>query len=131
MASSVGRNRALKNLTNFTRQLHVLIVSGTPLVQALGALERQSKDLHFKAVRRRRSPCGSKRASRCPRRCARHPQYFDDVCRSLISAGEAGGKIDAMLDRLAKLTRSEAHVRSQRQRRDGLPVAADRDLRSA
>src|SRR4051812_34964349 len=46
----VGRGRALKNLTNFTRQLHVLIGSGTPLVQALGALERQSKDLKFREV---------------------------------------------------------------------------------
>src|SRR3954451_16160202 len=46
----VGRGRVLKNLASFTRQLHVLIASGTPLVQALGALERQSKDLKFRAV---------------------------------------------------------------------------------
>src|SRR5690242_4631393 len=46
----VGRGRVLKNLTTFTRQLHVLLASGTPLVQSLGALERQSKDLSFRAV---------------------------------------------------------------------------------
>ena len=107
----VSRTRALKNLTNFTRQLHVLVVSGTPLVQAIGALERQSKDLRFNAVvadvrRRVEEGIALSEAMRA------HPQYFDDVCRSLISAGEAGGKIDAMLDRLAKLTRTEAHVRS-------------------
>ncbi len=107
----VSRNKALKNLTNFTRQLHVLVVSGTPLVQAIGALERQSKDLQFRAVvadvrRHVEEGVALSEAMRL------HPQWFDDVCRSLISAGEAGGKIDAMLDRLARLTRAEAHVRS-------------------
>jgi type II secretory pathway component PulF len=107
----VSRGRALKNLTNFTRQLHVLIASGTPLVQAMGALERQSKDAKFKAVvadvrRRVEEGISLSDAMRA------HPLWFDDVCRSLISAGEAGGRIDAMLERLAKLTRSEAHVRS-------------------
>src|SRR5436305_11908125 len=38
----IGRGRLLKNLAMFTRQLSVLMTSGTPLVQALGALERQS-----------------------------------------------------------------------------------------
>ncbi|CAN5702920.1 type II secretion system F family protein [soil metagenome] len=107
----VVRGKALKNLTNFTRQLHVLIASGTPLVQALGALERQSKEENFKAVvadvrSRVEEGVALSEAMRS------HPNYFDDVCRSLISAGEAGGRIDAMLDRLARLTRAEAHVRS-------------------
>ena len=107
----VSRGRVLKNLTTFTRQLHVLIASGTPLVQALGALERQSRDLKFRAVvadvrRRVEEGVSLSEAMRA------HPQYFDDVCRSLISAGEAGGRIDAMLERLAKLTRAESHVRT-------------------
>jgi len=107
----VSRGRALKNLTNFTRQLHVLIGSGTPLVPALAALERQSKDPKFKTViadvrRRVEEGISLSDAMRA------HPLWFDDVCRSLISAGEAGGRIDAMLERLAKLTRGEAHVRS-------------------
>lgn len=107
----VGRGRALKNLTNFTRQLHVLIASGTPLVQAMGALERQSSDPKFREVvadvrRRVEEGVALSEAMRA------HPSYFDDVCRSLISAGEAGGRIDAMLERLAKLTRAEAHVRT-------------------
>src|SRR5688572_4758877 len=107
----VRRGRALKNLTNFTRQLHVLIASGTPLVQAIGALERQARDPKFRAVvadvrRRVEEGISLSEAMRA------HPLWFDDVCRSLISAGEAGGKIDAMLERLAKLTRAEAHVRT-------------------
>ena len=39
-----GKGRRLRNLVTFTRQLHVLVSSGTPLVQALGALERPVLD---------------------------------------------------------------------------------------
>src|SRR6478672_8018895 len=46
----VGRGRVLRELLTFTRQLHVLLGSGTPLVQALGALERQTKDSGFRFV---------------------------------------------------------------------------------
>src|SRR5690349_19427547 len=43
-AKFFGRARRLRNLVTFTRQLHVLVSSGTPLVQSLTALERQSTD---------------------------------------------------------------------------------------
>ena len=107
----VGRGRVLKHLVTFTRQLHVLITSGTPLVQALGALERQATDAKWRAVVadvRRQVEEGAALSDAM----ADHPRYFDDVCRSLISAGEAGGKLDGMLERLAKLARAEAHVRT-------------------
>src|SRR5437016_300309 len=45
-----GRGKRLQHLAGFTRQLHVLVASGTPLVQALGALERQARDASWKAV---------------------------------------------------------------------------------
>ena len=41
-----------------------------------------------------------------------HPDVFDPVCRSLISAGESGSSFDQMLDRLATLTRRQMHVRN-------------------
>lgn len=107
----VGRGRVLKNLMTFTRQLHVLLASGTPLVQALGALERQSKDVAWKTVVsdvRTRVEEGASLSDAM----AHHKLWFDDVCRSLISAGEAGGRLEAMLERLAKLVRSESHVRT-------------------
>ena len=46
----VGRGKVLKHLMTFTRQLNVLISSGTPLVQALGALERQAREPKWHAV---------------------------------------------------------------------------------
>ena len=40
----------LKNLATLSRQLHVLVSSGTPLVQALSAVERQCEDKRWKLV---------------------------------------------------------------------------------
>src|SRR5688500_5514720 len=107
----MGRGRLLKNLALFTRQLSVLMTSGTPLVQALGALERQSADKAWRAViasLRVKVEEGATLSAAMDM----HPDVFDPVCRSLISAGESGGSFDQMLDRLATLTRRQMHVRN-------------------
>jgi type II secretory pathway component PulF len=107
----MGTGRRLKNMTMFTRQLSVLVSSGTPLVQALGALERQTKDALWRdtvtAIRMK-----VEEGSTLSEAMADHPRVFDAVARSLISAGESGGSFDVMLDRLAVLSRKQLHVRS-------------------
>jgi type IV pilus assembly protein PilC len=107
----MSRGRMLKNLAMFTRQLSVLMTSGTPLVQALGALERQTSDKAWRAVvagLRVKVEEGATLSSAMDL----HPDVFDPVCRSLIAAGESGGSFDQMLDRLATLTRRQMHVRN-------------------
>jgi type II secretory pathway component PulF len=106
-----GRGRRLRQLTGFTRQLHVLVMSGTPLVQSLAALERQAADADWRDVLggiRTRVEEGSSLSAAMQH----HPKYFDPVCRSLIAAGESSGKLEEMLERLAKLTRKQLHVRN-------------------
>ena len=49
---SVGQR--LKNIAMFSRQMHVLLSSGTPIVQALNAMERQAEHESWRAVRRSR-----------------------------------------------------------------------------
>ena len=46
----VGGGRRLKNLAMFSRQLQVLVSTGTPIVQALMALERQAQEPNWHAV---------------------------------------------------------------------------------
>lgn len=106
----MGTGRKLKNLAMFTRQLAVLVASGTALVDALGALERQSKDAAWRQVV---ASLRTKVEEGVPlsEAMAMHPNIFDAVARSLIAAGEAGGIFDIMLDRLAVLSKKSLHVR--------------------
>ena len=105
-----GGGRKIKNIALFTRQLHVLVASGTPVIQALSALERQMRDVAWREViaRLRTSIEEGASLSEAMEAC---PQYFDAVYRSLITAGEAGGSMEEMLDRLADLARKRLHIR--------------------
>ena len=100
----------LKNLAMFTRQLQVLVSTGTPLAQSLGALERQSSTLAWREVLtdlRSRVESGAALSAAM----AEHPHDFDSICRSLVAAGESAGNLPIMLDRLALLSRKQLQVR--------------------
>ncbi len=101
----------LKHLATLSRQLHVLVSSGTPLAQALVAIERQCDDARWKQVLealRRRVEEGIQLSDAM----RALPQFFDPVCRSLVCAGETSGQIVKMLDRLAMMTRKQLHLRN-------------------
>jgi len=106
-----GKTRRLKTLAMFTRQLYVLVSSGTPLTQALVAMERQIKDSGW------RSAIGDVRVrleegSALSEAMGSHPECFDSIYRHMIAAGETGGELPGMLDRLADLTHKRLHIRS-------------------
>jgi type II secretory pathway component PulF len=105
-----GRKR-LTHLVNFTRQIAVLVSSGTPLVQALVSLERQATDKQWHAVLEKLRVLVEEGAS-LSAAMEQFPQYFDPICRSLISAGESSGKLEPMLDRFAKLVRKQLQIRN-------------------
>jgi type II secretory pathway component PulF len=106
-----ARGGRLKNVATFTRQLAVLVSTGTPVVDALEALERQVRDPVFRGtiqdVRRR-----VEEGATLAQSMEAHPRYFDAVSRSLVSAGESSGRLDAMLNRLADLTRQQVRIRN-------------------
>lgn len=107
-----SKTKRLKDVAMFSRQLNVLIATGTPLADGLGALERQVKDLDFKsqlAVIREQVEQGLTLYDAL----GKAPRYFDDVYRNIIKAGEESGSLPTMLDRLAVLTRKQVQVRSQ------------------
>lgn len=107
---SLGSNKTA-NLAMFTRQLSILVSTGTPLVDALAAVERQIKDERWKKVVtevREQVEEGSPLSEAM----ADHPQSFDTIAISLIHAGETGGKLEVMLERLSRLTRQRQKLRS-------------------
>ncbi|HEY1685918.1 MAG TPA: type II secretion system F family protein [Tepidisphaeraceae bacterium] len=106
-----GRGKKLKNFALFCRQLYVLVNTGTPLVQSLQALERQIQDSAWRDVLGKLREEVEEGASLSQAMCG-YPEYFDQVSRSLIAAGESGGNFDVMLDRLASLLKKQVTVRS-------------------
>ncbi len=100
-----------RNLLFVTRQMHVLLAAGTPVVSALEGIERQTADPTWRAAMtgvRRQVEEGSNLSTAM----SKHPQLFDRVYRSLVEAGETAGKLPTMLDRLVKLTQKDLQMRS-------------------
>ncbi len=90
----------LQNLVFFTRQLSTMIDAGLPLVQCLDILSRQQDNKTFKknlTQVKEDVESGSTFADALKK----HPQAFDELYVNLVAAGEIGGILDTILNRLA------------------------------
>lgn len=90
-----------KDIVIFTRQFATMIDAGLPLVQCLEILSAQSDNpLLAKTVGEVRADVegGSTYADAL----RKHPKVFDDLYVNMVAAGEAGGILDTILNRLAK-----------------------------
>ncbi len=97
-----GRSKKVKakDLAIFTRQFSVMIDAGLPLVQCLEVLAQQQENKNFQMVltqTRQDVEEGSTLAAAM----ARHPKTFDSLFVNMIEAGEAGGILDLILQRLS------------------------------
>lgn len=89
-----------KDLVVFTRQFATMIDSGLPLVQCLEILAGQQENPTFKNVLfkvKEAVESGSTFADAL----GKHPQVFDQLYVNLVAAGEVGGILDTILNRLA------------------------------
>jgi type IV pilus assembly protein PilC len=88
-----------KDILVFTRQFSVMIDAGLPLVQALDIIATQADNPVFRAVLQRvkvRVESGATFAEAL----AEHPKAFDELFVQLVRAGEIGGILDTILQRL-------------------------------
>jgi type IV pilus assembly protein PilC len=95
-----GGKVATKDLVVFTRQFATMIDSGLPLVQCLDILASQQENNSFKAILykvKESVESGSTFADAL----GKHPKAFDDLFVNLVAAGEVGGILDTILNRLA------------------------------
>ena len=95
-----GKKVKAKELSIFTRQFSVMIDAGLPLVQCLDILAQQQENKHFQQVLlqvRQDVEEGSTLAAAM----ARHPKVFDQLYSNMVEAGETGGILDIILQRLS------------------------------
>jgi type IV pilus assembly protein PilC len=111
-----------KDLAVFTRQFSVMIDAGLPLVQCLEILAGQQENKTFESVltTTRASVEGGSTLSAAMRQ---HDKVFDALYVNLVEAGEAGGILDTILQRLANYI--EKNVKLKRAVKSALvyPVA--------
>src|SRR6478752_3087193 len=89
-----------KQLCTFTRQLSTLQDAGLPILRSLKILEGQCKPGVLKnALQDIVEDIES--GSTLSEACAKHPKAFDRLYCNMIKAGEAGGALEAILQRLA------------------------------
>jgi len=96
-----GRKKVkAKDLSVFTRQFSVMIDAGLPLVQCLEILAQQQENKYFQQIFlqvRQDVEEGSTLAAAM----ARHPRVFDQLYTNMVEAGETGGILDLILQRLS------------------------------
>ncbi len=101
-----------KSLIVFTRQLATMIDAGLPLVQCLDILHGQQDNQLFKKTLgeiKARVESGSTFADAL----REHPKVFDELYRELVAAGEVGGILDTILNRLVVYIEKAAKLASK------------------
>ncbi len=100
----LGRSKKVKakELAVFTRQFSVMIDAGLPLVQCLDILAEQQQNAFFKDVLRQVRQNVEEGAT-LHAAMQKHPKVFDGLYSHMVEAGEAGGVLDLILQRLATL----------------------------
>ncbi len=110
-----SRGVGAKRVAIFTRQFSVMLDAGLPLVQCLEILGEQEEQRTFREIIQQvRTDVES--GANLADSMRKHPKAFDNLYVSMIAAGEAGGILDVILQRLAtyieKVVRLNSQVRS-------------------
>ena len=116
-----GRTRTRKwtvketDIVLFTRQLSTMIEAGISLVQALTALYDQSDPKRQRNLRNVISDVTTRvqGGETFNESISKHPRVFDRLFVSMVKAGEAGGLLAEILDRLAGFLEATARLRKK------------------
>ncbi|MEA2601191.1 MAG: type pilus assembly protein PilC [Acidobacteriota bacterium] len=111
----IPRGVGAKRVAIFTRQFSVMLDAGLPLVQCLEILGEQEENRTFQTVINQvRSDVESGASLADSMR--KHPKVFDGLYTNMVAAGESGGILDIILQRLSvyieKAVKLNAQVKS-------------------
>ncbi len=101
-----------KDIVVFTRQFATMIDAGLPLVQCLDILSNQQENKTFKTVLAKVKE-DVESGSTFADALKKHPQAFNDLYVNLVAAGEVGGILDTILNRLATYIEKAMKLKKQ------------------
>ncbi|MEZ5276173.1 MAG: type II secretion system F family protein [Opitutaceae bacterium] len=108
----IGKPVNLKGLTIFTRQLSILLESGLPLLRGLEVLGKQEKKPAFKAVIEELSD-NIRSGNTFSEGLERNPKVFNRLYVNMVRAGEAGGVLDVVLERLSRFMEKAEKIKGK------------------
>jgi type IV pilus assembly protein PilC len=108
----LSRGIAQKRIAIFTRQFSVMLDAGLPLVQCLEILGEQEENPIFAAIIEK-VRADVEAGSSLAEAMRKHPKAFDELYVNMIAAGEAGGILDIILQRLATYIEKVVRLKSQ------------------
>jgi type IV pilus assembly protein PilC len=101
-----------KTLMIFTRQLATLIDAGLPLLRGLTVLAKQEKDLVLKTTINQLAD-GVQGGSTFSESLAQHPKIFNKLYINMVKAGELGGVLELVLNRLAEFQEKAEKIKNK------------------
>src|SRR5437763_2207890 len=101
-----------KVLMIFTRQLATLIDSGLPLLRSLNVLAKQERDSVLKNTINKLAD-GVQGGNTFSDALALHPRIFNDLYVNMVKAGEIGGVLELVLNRLAEFQEKAAKIKNK------------------
>ena len=101
-----------KILMIFTRQLATLIDSGLPLLRSLNVLARQERDKLLKKTINKVAD-SVQGGSTFSDALAVHPRVFNDLYVNMVKAGEVGGVLELVLNRLSEFQEKAAKIKNK------------------
>jgi type IV pilus assembly protein PilC len=110
--ASGGKTITEKDVALFTRQLGTMMKAGVPLLQSFDIVGRGATNPRLTKLLndiRTDVETGTSLSSAF----RKHPQYFNALYCNLIEAGEAGGILEALLDRLALYQEKTLAIKSK------------------
>src|SRR6266487_3987397 len=102
----------IKVLTTFTRQLATLVDAGLPLLRGLRVLEKQEKNPTLKSIIAELA-LAIEGGSTFSESLAQHPKVFNRLFINMVKAGELGGVLEVVLNRLAEFMEKAQKIKGK------------------
>ena len=112
----------VKDRAVFSRQFSVMINAGVAIVRCLGVLSEQCPNPKLKKALVGISG-DVQQGNNLSESMAKYPECFDQLYVSMVEAGEAGGVLDEVLNRLSSLLEDMARLQNQIKSAMAYPVA--------
>ena len=101
-----------KVLCTFTRQLATLVDAGLPLLRGLRVLEKQERNVNLKSIIAELA-VAIEGGSTFSEGLAQHPKVFNRLFVNMVKAGELGGVLEVVLNRLSEFMEKAQKIKGK------------------